>query len=260
MKTSFRRFTIVSLASILGACASVDRPMSPADREQIRHVAVVEKEKAIRTQFELTTGSVSGAIAGGAIGSLAGASPWLIGCLTPVSCGVLGGLAVIGGVLGAWKGAVCGSAISAAEIEDPAAHVKNLFDGIETGKLRWAIEARLEYLKPDSAGSSAVAVPDTLLEVADVVIAIGEARRQSEEKETCPPGLSATAKWRALRSADNTVLAEMTTKWSRRATAERFKDWLRNEDAVRSDLGLLLDELGIAIADELFTGKTKTPN
>lgn len=72
--------------------------------------------------------------------------------------------------------------------------------------------------------------------------------------------MSATARWRALRSADNTVLAEMTTKWSRRASAERFKDWLRNEEVIRADLGLLLDELGSAIADGLLTGKTKTPN
>jgi hypothetical protein len=82
--------------------------MSLPDREQIRRVAVVEKEKSIRTEFEPPTGSVPGAVAGGVRGSLSSHTPLLI---------------------------VCGAAISAAEIDDPASHVQSLLAGSGAGRL-----------------------------------------------------------------------------------------------------------------------------
>lgn len=251
MEPSLRLTATLQLLWMLCGCAAVGT-VDPDDRQKIRRVAVKEKQSSISAKFTLPTHPVSGAMTGGLGGSVAGAIP----CLDPLTCAAFAG---IGGVLGAWKGAVCGSALAEAEIEEPAAALSRLAEGVEAGRFRRAIEERLRQLKPVAGDSFATLAPDTVLEILEVSIILDRGKNEAGDSSSCSPGLAGNAKWRALRAADNELLGEATTTLSQRTTSRSFKEWFRNEKAARDEIGLLLDEIGAAIVDDLLTGKTPAP-
>jgi hypothetical protein len=251
MKTSPRFTTTVLLLSFLCGCASSGMvKIVPPDRREIQRVAVLQKHNSISTDFSLPTHPVSGALRGVGAGLVGGL---VVGALAggPFGAAAAAGILV---PLGLWSGAVCGAAVADAELENPADEFRRIGQSVKAENFRRALVERLQELRPSPPDSSAPSRADAMLEIFEVNINV------TGDLPHCAPTLSGSAKWRALRSADNKVLGAVTTKWSRRAASETFKQWLRNEDAVRTDLGLLLDELGIAIADELLTGKTSTPN
>ncbi len=263
MEISLRLITTLLLPWILYGCAAVGT-VDPADRQKIRRVAVKEKQSSISANFSLPTHPVSGAITGGLGGSVAGGLTFAVGsgvpCRDPSTGAAFAGTGgVIGGALGVWKGAVCGLALAEAEIEEPSAALNRSAESVEPGRFRRAIEERLRQLKPIAGDSLATLAPDTVLEILEVSIVLDQGKGKAGDSSSCPPGLSGNAKWRALRASDNELLGEVTTTLSQRTTSRSFKEWFRNEEAARTDIGLLLDEIGAAVVDELLTGKTRTP-
>jgi len=262
MKTLARLTITLLLVSILSACTIPNLPkIALEDQKEIRKVRVVEKHSSITTDFSLPTGPVSGAftrgLAGLGVGMLVGGSALL---LAPHPF-VLAGTAAVGGIvglpLGIRMGIVCGSAVADAGIEDPAAHIDRIVNAVDAKQFTRAVEARLQDLRPGVLDSPAVTSDYTVLELQKVTVVIN--RLGNSSSSSCPPGLSGIAKWRARKSTDNTVLGDTTTEWSRPPTSQSFKDWLRNEDAMRMDIGLLLDELGVAVAVELLGGNLPAP-
>ena len=266
MKTLARLASTALLLSFLCACTIPNLPkIALADQKEIRRVRVVEKHNFIATDFSLPTNPVSGAITHGLAGLGGGMLLGFGASLYAPHPFVAAGAAAVGGViglpLGIKLGLACGTAVAEAGIEDPPAHVNRLFETVDGKHFRRALEARLQDLRPGVLDPSTAASADTVLELQKVTIVIGQRKSGSRDSSSpsCPPGLSGRAKWRALNSADHTVLGDTTTDWSRPTTSESFKDWLQNEDAMRMDIGLLLDELGSRVADEMLGGTPPAP-
>jgi len=180
---------VLSLSILCGCVSSGIGKIAPADRPGMRRITVVEKQTSISPAFSLPSHPVSGALSGGLAGVGTGAYAGIAMCpIGPCAFGMGGFGAVLGLVSGIAIGAACGSAIAEAEIDDPAAQVKRLFETVEVKRFRAAIEARIQYLKPNPVDSMAPSVPDTVLEVTEISITIRQANREPDDSSHVHPG------------------------------------------------------------------------
>jgi hypothetical protein len=254
-----RQLAAVLSMVILCGCAS-SGAIKVVDRQSIVRVDVVEKQPSISPTLGLPTHPLSGAITGGLKGVGGGALIGMAMCpVVPCALGTGGLGALVGLVAGTRYGAICGAAVAEANVEDPSAHLKHLFETVDTKRFKAALEERLLELRPRTQDSHFRDAIDTLLEIEEVEVLIGPTKHEAADHALCSFGLSGGAKWRALRSSDGQLLDEAMSTASRGASLKSFKEWLQDEDAVRAEMGLLLDDVGRAIADDLLIGRMPKP-
>lgn len=248
------------LAAALAGCTAV----SPVDREKIRRVSVVQNQEPIVAKFNLPTDFISAVLSEGVSGILSGAIsiPALtygLSCVEPISCAATVGTgAILGGVVGLFSGAACRAAVMESEVQDPANELRRLVENTDKTKFTHSLESRLQQLRPIASDSLFTLGPDTLLKITGLSINMERAKPKAGDASRCHPSLAGYATWRALRAADGSLLIDKTTSRFRRTSTASFKDWFATEATAHLDIALLLDDIGVAIAEELLTGKVES--
>lgn len=260
MKQSLRPLAITILvAAICGCASSPATRIAPTDRQSIRVIEFVEKQPAASPVIALRSEVLSRAFDGGLRGMGGEALLGAAFCpVVPCALGTAGLGALVGLIAGTYNGARCAAEVVDDAVKDPAAHVERMLEDSDRERFKRALIDRIQHLNAVIGPSSAGELPDTLLEIGEITILIANMPGKVFDSSSCPLGVSGRVTWRALRVSDHRLLRESTSQVSRKASSEALKTWLQDEHAVRADVGLLLDDLGAAIADDLLLEGTAT--
>ena len=243
---------IVTAALSLGLTWGCVHPhVSSADRESLKQIAVKHDETTVKLAAVSSTnpysGAVVGAVGGFAAGALGGALALIWGGPTAAAGAAVG--AAVGGPAGLWHGAACGLAMGKAEIEDPTAVFKQLYEkNVPADSFRHAVVDRLTILSgmPSAADSSSA---DAVVEILRLRISLGGSFA------TCEPTLSGFVEWRVTRSVNDTTMARNQTFLRQPMTAKNFKDVYAAESAAGAEIRTFVNALGTAVANAVFGEK-----
>jgi hypothetical protein len=156
--------------------------------------------------------------------------------------------ALIGLVGGTISGAKCGILEIGADIEHPPVHVRRVFEQWHTGRFINGVNERIAALTSES---SIIASSTATLELQDLVVVVTGVRAPAEGQILCGVRLTASVKWSVIRSTDKEFLDGGTSKAVRGGSSVSVDRWLHNDEAMREDIGWLLDDLVAAIAADL---------
>jgi hypothetical protein len=226
--------------------------VSSDDRETIKQIAVKHDETTVKiaaaSSTNLFSGAAVGTVSGFAGGALSGAAALSWGGLAGVAAGAAVGVAV-GVPAGLWHGAACGLAMGKAEIEDPTAAFKQLYEkNVLPDSFRHAVVDRLTILlgMPSVTDSSSA---DAVVEILQLSISLGGSFA------TCEPTLSGFVEWRVTRSANDTTMARNRTSLRQPMTAKTFKDVYAAESAAGPEIQTFVNALGAAVANDALGKK-----
>jgi hypothetical protein len=229
--------------SLQFAYGCVQTHVSSADRETLKQIIVTYDQSSVTIGAAGATNPLSGAVGGFATGALGGAAAlfWA----GPLA--MAGGAAVFAPV-GLWHGAACGLAMRRAEIEDPVAAFKQLYEkSVEADTFRQAVVDRLKTLIPPPSKDFSAA--DAVLEIRKLRVSL------SGSFGTCEPTLSGFVEWRVTRTADEKTIARSQTTLRQPLTAKNFKDAYADESTAAAEIKVFVNALGAAVANDALGKK-----